>query len=204
VLVAHTFGPASPREAGPISLGGRASRRALACRLALFLPACAPSCAGGLRPVWADSDGRLSRFRVFLPVARPARVQAHPLADPDPRSFRRVGGRMPLASSGRLRGKDTLGSEQVLLRHQTRGTMHRIREQSLRQSRVTAVFEDRAFSFILAKGATLEELSDRLADLDRRHHGWPVAITVKFSSRTQALTGSVDRQASRDASAHRC
>ena len=111
---------------------------------------------------------------------------------------------MQLASSGRLRGKDTLGSEQVLLRHQTRGTMHRIREQSLRQSRVTAVFEDRAFSFILAKGATLEELSDRLADLDRRHHGWPVAITVKFSSRTQALTGSVDRQASRDASAHRC
>jgi len=82
--------------------------------------------------------------------------------------------------------------------------MHRIREQSLRQSRVTAVFEDRAFSFILAKGATLEELSDRLADLDRCHHGWPVAITVKFSSRTQALTGSVDRQASRDASAHRC
>ena len=82
--------------------------------------------------------------------------------------------------------------------------MHRIREQSLRQSRVTAVFEDRAFSFILAKGATLEELSDRLADLDRRHHGWPVAITVKFSSRTQALTRSVDRQASRDASAHRC
>jgi hypothetical protein len=63
--------------------------------------------------------------------------------------------------------------------------MHRIREQSLRQrqSRVTAVFEDRSHSFILAKGATLEELSDRLADLDRRHHGWPVAITVKFSSR---------------------
>jgi hypothetical protein len=61
--------------------------------------------------------------------------------------------------------------------------MHRIHEQSLRQSRVTAVFEDRAFSFILAKGATLEELTDRLADLDRRHHGWPVAITVKFSSR---------------------
>ena len=78
--------------------------------------------------------------------------------------------------------------------------MHRIREHRLRQSRVTAVFEDRALSFILGKGATLEELSDRLADLDRRHHGWPVAITVKFgsSSPKAALTGSVDRQASRD------
>jgi hypothetical protein len=78
--------------------------------------------------------------------------------------------------------------------------MHRIREQGSRQSRVTAVFEDRALSFLLAKDATLEELSDRLADLDRQHHAWPVAITVKFSSRKVALTGSVDRLASRDAS----
>jgi len=61
--------------------------------------------------------------------------------------------------------------------------MHWIREQSLRQSRVTAVFEDHTLSFLLAKDATLEELSDRLADLDRQHRGWPVAITVKFSSR---------------------
>jgi hypothetical protein len=60
--------------------------------------------------------------------------------------------------------------------------MHKIREHRLRQSRVTAVFEDRALSFILAKGATLEELSDRLAKLGRRHDGWPVAITVKFGS----------------------
>jgi len=58
--------------------------------------------------------------------------------------------------------------------------MHKIREHCLRQSRVTAVFEDRALSFILAKGATLEDLSDRLADLDRRHNARPVAITVKF------------------------
>ena len=62
--------------------------------------------------------------------------------------------------------------------------MHAIREQSSTQSRVTAVFEDRTLSFLLAKGATLAELSDRLADLDRRHDdGWLVAITVKFSSR---------------------
>ena len=61
--------------------------------------------------------------------------------------------------------------------------MHAIRGQSSIQNRVTAVFEDRALSFLLAKGATLAELSERLADLDRRHDGWPVAITVKFSSR---------------------
>jgi hypothetical protein len=45
---------------------------------------------------------------------------------------------------------------------------------------VTAVFEDRALSFILAKGATLEQLSDRLVDLGRKHDGRPVAITIKF------------------------
>lgn len=60
--------------------------------------------------------------------------------------------------------------------------MHQIRESRLEQSRVTAVFEDRALSFILAKGATLEELSDRLADLGKRQDGRPIAITVKFDS----------------------
>ena len=60
--------------------------------------------------------------------------------------------------------------------------MYKIREHCLRQSRVTAVFEDRALSFILANGATLEDLSDRLANLDRRHNDRPVAITVKFGS----------------------
>ena len=60
--------------------------------------------------------------------------------------------------------------------------MHQVREHRLRQSRVTAVFEDRALSFILARGATMEELSDRLADLGRRRNGSPVAITVKFGS----------------------
>jgi DNA polymerase II large subunit len=59
--------------------------------------------------------------------------------------------------------------------------MHKIHEQRLRLSRVTAVFEDRALSFILAKGATLEDLSGRLADLTR-HNGRPVAITVKFGT----------------------
>ena len=59
--------------------------------------------------------------------------------------------------------------------------MHKTHERRLRLNRVTAVFEDRALSFILAKGATLEELSDRLADLGR-HNGYPVAITVKFGT----------------------
>jgi hypothetical protein len=58
--------------------------------------------------------------------------------------------------------------------------LQKIREHCLGQSRVTAVFEDGALSFILAKGATLEELSDRLAGLGRRHNRRPVAVTVKF------------------------
>ena len=60
--------------------------------------------------------------------------------------------------------------------------MRNIPEHRLRQSRVTAVFEDSALSFILAKGATLEDLSDRLGNLGRRHNGMPVAIIVKFGS----------------------
>ena len=60
--------------------------------------------------------------------------------------------------------------------------MHKSREHRLIQNRVTAVFEDRALSFNLAKGATLEELSDRLADLGQQHNECPVAITVKFGS----------------------
>jgi hypothetical protein len=74
--------------------------------------------------------------------------------------------------------------------------MHEIRERRLEQSRVTAVFEDRALSFILAKGATLEELSDRLADLGQRQERRPVAITVKFgaSTRKEAVNGSRDAQ----------
>lgn len=58
--------------------------------------------------------------------------------------------------------------------------MHKLREHRLEQSRVTALFDDRSLSFILAKGATLEELSDRLADLRQRQDTKPVAITVKF------------------------
>ena len=60
--------------------------------------------------------------------------------------------------------------------------MHKVREHRLRQGRVTAVFEDRALSFILARGATLGELSDRLAELGQRRIGRAIAVTVKFAS----------------------
>ena len=59
--------------------------------------------------------------------------------------------------------------------------MHKIHEHLSRQSLVTAVFEDRALSFNLAKGATLEELSYRLAELGQRRNASPVVITVKFA-----------------------
>jgi hypothetical protein len=44
---------------------------------------------------------------------------------------------------------------------------------------VTALFADRALSFILPKGATLEDLVGRLAFL---HDDTPVAINVKLDS----------------------
>lgn len=60
--------------------------------------------------------------------------------------------------------------------------MHKSSKHHVRQSRVTALFENRAISFILAKGATLGELSDQLADLARSQDGKAVAITLKVSS----------------------
>ena len=47
---------------------------------------------------------------------------------------------------------------------------------------VTAIFEDGPHSFVLAKGATLESLSSRLATLRRQHHGKLLDITVKFEA----------------------
>jgi hypothetical protein len=44
---------------------------------------------------------------------------------------------------------------------------------------ITALFEDRALSFVLPKGATLEDLAGRLASL---HVGAPVAINVRLDS----------------------
>ena len=44
---------------------------------------------------------------------------------------------------------------------------------------VTALFADRALSFVLQEGATLEDLAERLASL---HVGTPVAINVRLDS----------------------
>jgi hypothetical protein len=60
--------------------------------------------------------------------------------------------------------------------------MHKSSEHRLGQSRVTALFENRAISFVLAKGATLCELSDQLACLARSHDWKAVAITLKVGS----------------------
>ena len=54
---------------------------------------------------------------------------------------------------------------------------------------VTALFEDGAHSFILAKGATLEQLSGRLATLRRQRHGELLDITVRFDSMARGTTG---------------
>jgi hypothetical protein len=44
---------------------------------------------------------------------------------------------------------------------------------------VTALFADRELSFVLPKGATLEDLAGRLTSL---RAGTPVAINVRFDS----------------------
>jgi hypothetical protein len=48
-------------------------------------------------------------------------------------------------------------------------------------SHVTALFADRALSFALPKGATFQDLVDRLIFLDGRE---PVAVIVYLDSRT--------------------
>ena len=56
--------------------------------------------------------------------------------------------------------------------------MRNIREEP-HSSSVTALFDDRALSFVLPKGATLEDLVGRLSSL---HVGTPVAINVRLDS----------------------
>ena len=61
-----------------------------------------------------------------------------------------------------------------------------IHHDESRPSRVRVAFEDGALSFMLSKGATFEDLADRLRDLDERHHGKPVAIEVKLAASPDA------------------
>jgi hypothetical protein len=56
--------------------------------------------------------------------------------------------------------------------------MRNILEPS-RSSQVTALFADRALCFVLPRGATLGDLAERLARLDRRA---PSTVTVKLDS----------------------
>jgi hypothetical protein len=45
---------------------------------------------------------------------------------------------------------------------------------------VTVVFKDAALMFALPRGATLEDLADRLAGIEERHFGEPLTIAVKL------------------------
>ena len=44
---------------------------------------------------------------------------------------------------------------------------------------VTVLFEDAALMFALPEGATLEDLASRLAGMEARHFGQPLAIDVR-------------------------
>ena len=48
------------------------------------------------------------------------------------------------------------------------------------QHRVTALFGDHEQTFDLLPGTTLIQLAERLADLAKQNHGWPMGITVVF------------------------
>ena len=60
--------------------------------------------------------------------------------------------------------------------------MMRGRSGSASASRVTALLEDEALSFLLPAGATFEDLADQLARLCARMHTKPVAVTVRIGS----------------------
>ena len=59
--------------------------------------------------------------------------------------------------------------------------MRHIHQNGSQPSRVTAVFEDRALSFLLRKGGTLEDVVAHL-DLLGEQRSAPLAIVVKFRS----------------------
>lgn len=50
------------------------------------------------------------------------------------------------------------------------------------QHRVTALFGDHKQSFDLKPGTTLVQLTERLAELARQNHGWPMGVTVLFDT----------------------
>jgi hypothetical protein len=64
--------------------------------------------------------------------------------------------------------------------------MLEVHHDESRPSRVTVAFEDGALSFMLSKGATFEDLADRLDRLGDRHYGKPVAVEVKLAAASDA------------------
>jgi hypothetical protein len=69
-------------------------------------------------------------------------------------------------------------SQQNAISQNWRNPVQSIHEKP-HSSCVTALFADRSLSFVLPKGATLEDLAGHLASL---HVGTPVAINVKLDS----------------------
>lgn len=58
------------------------------------------------------------------------------------------------------------------------------------QHRVTALFGDHEQSFELVNGTTLAQLVERLAELARQNHGWPVGISVVFDTASKPSSNS--------------
>jgi hypothetical protein len=60
--------------------------------------------------------------------------------------------------------------------------MRNLTGQAVQGHRVTAVYEDRVSSFLLKKGATLSDLADKLAQIQKRSGRKPIAVDVKFDA----------------------
>jgi hypothetical protein len=55
-----------------------------------------------------------------------------------------------------------------------------------RVHRVTAIFQDAALSFDLARDATLAKLAEQLSILGERHGGLPLMVNVRLAGETAA------------------
>jgi hypothetical protein len=60
--------------------------------------------------------------------------------------------------------------------------MRNLTDRAARQSRVTAIYEDKVSSFSLKHGATLSDLADHFAQIEDRSGRKPVAVDVKFDA----------------------
>jgi hypothetical protein len=66
--------------------------------------------------------------------------------------------------------------------------MQSTHREEMPANRVMALFADSALSFNLSKGATFEDLADRLDHLSDRHIGMPTAIYLKFGLPRQPIS----------------